>query len=341
MTTLDTDEENTRLRYAQLLHEVVFAADPLQAEAALAAAADLGREWVRHGVPPEEVADIHAEALLDLAQAHPELRFGEVAGQLTAPLMEAYMAYSLAFRQQLEKRAEALVNARLEQSRRLEAIGTLAAGIAHDFNNLLGSILGFNELLQDDLPPASRGEKYCQHIALAGGRARDLVQRMLAFARDLSDDPVPVELNGAIHEAMALLRASLPPKIHLEFDSLAPVAWVLAEPSEIQQVIVNLVVNAADAIGAQNGRVALSLGQGTSGFTLTVADNGEGIPTATLQRVFDPFFTTKEPGKGSGLGLSVVHGLVTKLGGDIAVSSLLGQGTTFTIHLPELVQDDT
>lgn len=338
---MDSGEETTRLRYAQLLHEVVFAEDPLLAEAALAAAADLGREWVRQGVPPEEVADIHAEALLDLAQAHPELRFGDVAGQLTAPLMEAYMAYSLAFRQQLEKRAEALVNARLEQSRRLEAIGTLAAGIAHDFNNLLGSMLGFNELLQDDVPPGSRGEKYCQHIALAGGRARDLVQRMLAFARDLSDDPVPVELNTAIHEAMALLRASLPPKINLGFASTVTAAWVLAEPSEIQQIIVNLAVNAADAIGEQNGRVTLALERGAAGFTLTVADDGEGMATATLQRVFDPFFTTKEPGKGSGLGLSVVHGLVTKLGGDIAVSSLLGQGTTFSIHLPELVQDDS
>lgn len=361
------DEQNrqVRVRYAQLLNTAVFHPDPLAVESALATAADLGREWLRQGIPPEEVTDIHHEALMTLAREHPELTLGDVAQHLTAPLMEAYMAYSLAFREQLEQRAAALVNARLEQSRRLEAIGTLAAGIAHDFNNLLGSILGFTELLRDDFSPQSRELRYCENITLAGERARDLVRRMLTFARDLSDEPVQVDLNAAIRETLGLLKASLPVHLQVCYRSTVASASVLAAPSEIQQIVMNLCINAADAIGARMGNIDIALDWGlppdTRGsaadpghstranvaaapsvgnpslyLVLKVSDTGEGMSEETRQRVFDPFFTTKAPGKGSGLGLSVVHGIVGKLGGLLDVQSTPGQGTQFMIWLPSL-----
>lgn len=329
-------------RYAGLLERAVFASDPLAAESALAEAADLGRELVARGIPLEEVTEIHHDALVRLAQADPELRLAQVASQVTAPLMEAYMAYSLAFREQLERRSEALVNARLEQSRRLEAIGTLAAGIAHDFNNLLGAIVGFGELLGDELASGSPGQRYLGFIRQASFRARDLIARLLTFARETSDSPVPVEVVALVRETLDLLRASLPPDVHLTFAPEVHEAWVLAEPSQIQQIVMNLCINAADAVPGGRGLIDVAVAlpgvreQQRPMVRLSVRDDGEGMTPEVQRRVFDPFFTTKAPGKGSGLGLSVIHGLVTKLGGIIAVVSTPGAGSRFDVELPWL-----
>lgn len=331
-------------RYAELLQRAVFAEEPLATEAALAEAADLGRELVALDIPLEEVGEMHHEALIRLASAHPELPLQQVAGRITVPLMEAYMAYSLAFRVQLERRAEAIVNARLEQSRRLEAIGTLAAGIAHDFNNILGAIVGFGELIADELPPDSAGGRYLGFIQQASFRARDLIARLLTFARNMADTPVPVEVVALIRETLNLLHASLPAGVRLNFDPAVATAWVLAEPSQIQQIVMNLCINAADAIGQRQGAIDVGLAlaptaDGRAMVRLTVRDNGEGMPPEVCQRVFDPFFTTKAPGKGSGLGLSVVHGLVGKLGGIIEMTSTPDVGSRFMIDLPQLMPD--
>jgi signal transduction histidine kinase len=331
-------------RYAELLQRAVFADDPLTIEAALCEAADLGRELVVLEMPLEEVGEMHHEALIQLGNTHPDLMLTQVAGRITVPLMEAYMAYSLAFRVQLEQRTEMIVNARLEQSRRLEAIGTLAAGIAHDFNNILGVIVGFSELLSDELPANSSAQNHLGFIQQASFRARDLIARMLTFARTMADTPVPVEVVTLIQDTMTLLRASLPIAIRLDFTPAVPAAWVLAEPSQIQQIVMNLCINAADAINNRQGVIAvgLSLVPSTAParamLRLTVQDDGEGMPPEICQRVFDPFFTTKAPGKGTGLGLSVIHGLVGKLGGMIAISSSPGAGSRFIIDLPQLVE---
>ncbi|MFD2111367.1 sensor histidine kinase [Thiorhodococcus fuscus] len=331
-------------RYAELLQGAVFAEDPLAAETALADAADLGRSLVANEIPLEEVGELHHEALVQLAQTHPDLPLSQIADLITAPLMEAYMAYSLAFREQLERQSEEIVNARLEQSRRLEAIGTLAAGIAHDFNNILGAILGFSELLNDELPPDSVGQQHLEFIQQASFRARDLIARMLTFAREMGDDPIEIELVALTRETLDLVRVSLPRDVQLDFEPSIGEAWVLAEPSQIQQIVMNLCINAAAAIGSTPGRIQVGIGLHTPAslaplVRLTVEDDGEGMNQEVRERVFDPFFTTKEPGKGSGLGLSVVHGLVGKLRGSISVSSEPGSGTRFTIDLPRLHQE--
>lgn len=335
--------------YAEVLQRAVFAKDAIMLEMALIEASDLGRDLIALEIPLEEVGELHHEALLHLAQANPNLPLGQVAARITAPLMEASMAYSLAFREQLEHRAMTLVNARLEQSRRLEAIGTLAAGIAHDFNNILGAILGFSELLEDDLAPESAGRRYVQYIQQASFRARDLIARMLAFARDLTDAPVPVEVIALVEETLTLLRASLPVNARVAFTAELDAAWVLAEPSQIQQIVMNLCINAADALGASGGHINIHLAPKLSPtdaahatperLCLTVSDDGEGMTPEVRERVFDPFFTTKAPGKGSGLGLSVVHGLVSKLGGQIELESEPGHGSRFVIELPRLVAE--
>lgn len=334
-------------RYAALLHRVVMADDAQVTESALVEAASLGQDLLALDVPLEEIGEMHDQALGLLAREHPELTLAAVAGRVTMPLIEVSMAYSLAFRQQLERRAQEAVNARLEQSRRLEAIGTLAAGIAHDFNNLLGSILGFSELISDDLPSDSSGQSYLELLQQAGFRARDLIARLLTFAREMSDRPEPVELVALIQDTLKLLRASLPPGIQLEFDTALAQVWVLAEPSQLQQIVMNLCINAADAMTGDQGciRIGIANAPGYQGFDpplhLSVSDDGEGMLPEVRERVFDPFFTTKEPSKGSGLGLSVVHGLVSKLGGQIELHSLPGQGCRFVIELPQMSPEDS
>jgi signal transduction histidine kinase len=342
-----SSEDIARL-YAEVLQRAVFAKDALALEMALTEASDLGRDLIALEIPLEEVGELHHEALVRLARANPQLPLSQVAARITAPLMEATMAYSLAFREQIEHRATTLVNTRLEQSRRLEAVGTLAAGIAHDFNNILGAILGFSELLEDELAPDSSGRRHLAYIQQASFRARDLIARMLTFARDLADSPVPVEVVALVRETLALLRASLPAGVQVAFTPGVEDAWVLAEPSQIQQIVMNLCINAADAIGQAQGHIEIGIEwirRPTSTATespgwvrLTVRDDGEGMTSEVCERVFDPFFTTKAPGKGSGLGLSVIHGLVGKLGGQIQIESAPGQGSRFVIDLPRLSQ---
>jgi len=333
--------------YAEVLQRAVFARDALALEMALTEASDLGRDLIALEIPLEEVGELHHEALMHLSRANPDLPLSQIAARITAPLMEATMAYSLAFREQLERRASALVNARLEQSRRLEAVGTLAAGIAHDFNNILGAILGFSELLEDELAPESAGRRHLAYIQQASFRARDLIARMLTFARDLADSPVPVEVVALVRETLALLRASLPAGVRVGFTPAVDEAWVLAEPSQIQQIVMNLCINAADAIGQAQGHIEIEIewverpeggaAERPDLVRLSVSDDGEGMTPEVRERVFDPFFTTKAPGKGSGLGLSVIHGLVGKLGGQIRIESAPGRGSRFVIELPRLI----
>jgi signal transduction histidine kinase len=342
ITMNDFSSDELAHAYTFILERSLFAPDPIALEVALSDAADLGRELLRREIPPEELAEVHHLALINLAEKRPDLKLREVVAHLSTPLIEAMMAYSLAFRERLERRSLAMVNARLEQSRRLEAIGTLAAGIAHDFNNILGAIAGFGELLQEDMPEGSGSRRHASLILQASSRARDLVARMLTFAREMPDEPVPVEIVSTLQGAIDLLRASLPPGTELVFEPSLCKDWILAEPSQIQQIIMNLCINAADALPEHKGRILVRLkeggepgyGQGT--VCLRVEDNGEGMSEEVTRRVFDPFFTTKAPGKGSGLGLSVVHGIVGKLGGSIKLSSQPGQGTAFVIQLPRI-----
>lgn len=340
-------------RYARLLHQAVLGDDPLLVETALAEAAELGREMMRAEIPLEEVSEIHHDALVALAQAHPQLLLAKVANRITAPLMEAYMAYSLTFREQLEHRTNAILNARIDQLRRLESIGTLAAGVAHEFNNILGSIIGFSELLTDEIEADKPGSQYLKHILQASFRARDLTARLLTFARDMPEVREPVDVVSVAAETLELLRATLPVSIRLTLEASVPQAWIMADASQIQQIIMNLCINAADAIQVRDGRIRIGIEPRLHGaateprsdsplepaqplLRLSVSDNGEGMTAETRARIFDPFFTTKAPGKGTGLGLSVIHGLVTSMGGTISLESTPGLGTRFSIDLPAL-----
>ncbi len=252
--------------------------------------------------------------------------------------------------QEAQRASEARMHVREAQSNRLEAIGTLAAGIGHEFNTILGIINGYAELLSDDFPSHSREGEKVRHIIASCFRARDLIVRMLDFARQRPIDPLSVDAVSLIKEALELIRVSLPPGVKIVFEPDLRQAHMVADPLQIHQIVMNLCTNAADAMNGQ-GRLRIGIRRSpllvTGGFfqrprfCLEVADNGCGMPAEVQQRAFDPFYTTKEPGKGSGLGLSVIYGIVSDLGGEIQIQSEVGVGTRFNIHLPLLEQDQS
>jgi len=237
----------------------------------------------------------------------------------------------------------------LRQSQKMEAIGTLAGGIAHDFNNILGAIMGYGELAQQKAPEGSSQRRYLDNIMHAAGRARALVDRILGFSRTGLAERVPVNIEWVVSETLELLRASLPPNIRLVRALSTGPAAVIGDETRLHQVTMNLCTNALQAM-PQGGELrvslepvrldaslALSRGRLSAGdyVRLTVSDTGSGIPAELVDRIFDPFFTTKRVGEGTGLGLSLVHGIVADLGGAIEVSSTPGEGTTFCIWLPK------
>ena len=236
----------------------------------------------------------------------------------------------------------------LRQAQKMEAIGTLAGGIAHDFNNILGAIVGYGELAQQQAPEGSSLRRYLDNIMHAAARARSLVDRILGFSRAGLAERVPIHVQAVVAETLELLQASLPPNVRLERDLVAANCAIIGDETRLHQVTMNLCTNAVQAM-PEGGvlcvtleEVALSAprrlrrGQLAAGdyAQLTVSDSGKGIPPEIVDRIFDPFFTTKPVGEGTGLGLSLVHGIVADLGGAIEVSSATGKGTTFRIWLP-------
>jgi CheY-like chemotaxis protein/anti-sigma regulatory factor (Ser/Thr protein kinase) len=221
----------------------------------------------------------------------------------------------------------------------MEAIGTLAGGIAHDFNNILGGIVGFTDMALLHAEPGSEVHGNLLHIRQGGRRAADLVQQILTFSRQSAAEKVPVLIAPIIRESLKLLRASLPATIAIDQQLTGADVRVLATPVQIQQIVMNLCTNAFHAMREQGGTLTVRLAEAGDGaeadrLSLTVADTGQGIDHDLLDRIFTPFFTTKKPGEGTGMGLSVVHGIVTDLGGEISVQSEPGRGTTFVVLLP-------
>jgi signal transduction histidine kinase/CheY-like chemotaxis protein len=242
-----------------------------------------------------------------------------------------------------------LLEAQLRQAQKMEAIGTLASGIAHDFNNILAAILGYSELTLDEVPPASPARQHLQRVIAAGVRAKELVQQILLFSRQTEQARQPLQLSPLVTEALALLRAALPATIELRQALADHVGTVMADPTQIHQVLLNLCTNAAQAMRDTGG--VLTVGLDTCErvadmpagaphlapgpyVRLTVRDTGPGMTPAILERIFEPFFTTKDVGEGTGLGLAVVHGIISNHGGAIRVDSAPGYGTTFTVYLP-------
>ncbi|MHB8766458.1 MAG: PAS domain-containing protein [Deferrisomatales bacterium] len=233
-------------------------------------------------------------------------------------------------------------------AQKLQAVGTLAGGIAHDFNNLLSAILGYAELALDDAPPGSPGAGYLDRVLRAGERAQELVQHLLAFSRQSEGGLRPARLGTVVEEALDFFRASAPPDLAVVWTNRALSDAVEIDAPEVRQAILHLCTNAAQAIGDQPGTVELSLDQVTLGggttrhpelapgryLRLRVVDTGPGMSDEVLRRAFDPFFTTREVGGGTGLGLSVVHGVAQSHGGAVEAESRLGHGTTLTLYLP-------
>ncbi len=240
------------------------------------------------------------------------------------------------------------LKAQLHQAERMEAIGTLAGGIAHDFNNILAAIIGYTELAKTHMPEESQAEANLDEVLKAGNRAKDLVKQMLTFSRQRKAEPRPLEINSVIKETIKLLRASIPTTIEIRKNIAKEASKVMADPTQIHQVLMNLCTNAAFAMSKEGGILGIGLEnidlktdkpkypdlRPGPYIRLTVSDTGTGMDEAVKARIFDPFFTTKGPGEGTGLGLSVVHGIVKSHGGIITVYSEPGKGATFHVLLP-------
>ncbi len=230
----------------------------------------------------------------------------------------------------------------------MEAIGTLAGGIAHDFNNILQPMLGYSEMLCQRLPADGSEQRYAERLRTAALRAKELVGHILAFSRQADHKVISVRLQAILKEVVQLCRSTMPSNIAIqtEIDNECPP--VLIDPSHLHQVAMNLVINGFHAMETTGGEIVVRLreevvaGNGPNGTTmapgryalLSVADTGCGIDPAIIDKIFDPYFTTKEQGKGTGLGLALVHGIVTECGGDIHIMSEVGRGTTVRVYLP-------
>ena len=236
------------------------------------------------------------------------------------------------------------------QSSRMEAIGTLAGGIAHDFNNILTAILGYTELGLASVPKGSRTQRNLQEVLTAGHRAKHLVLQILAFSRQSGQAKKPIAIHTVIQEALKLLRATIPSTIEIRHSFMTE-AYVLADPTQLHQVVINLCTNAEYAMRETGSLLEISLEdfevteenvpsvpglQVGPHIRLTIQDNGIGMSSDVLERMFDPFFTTKPIGEGSGMGLSVVHGIVANHGGVLLVDSERGKGTKIEVYLPAM-----
>jgi len=246
------------------------------------------------------------------------------------------------------------LEAQLREAQKMEAIGTLAGGIAHDFNNILAAIIGFTELAQDEVSQSSPTWQFLQRVLTAGQRAKELVQQILTFSRHHEPHRQPLRLHLLIQETLQLLRAALPSTIDIRAFLNTTSGTVVANPTQLQQVLMNLVNNAAYVMRTTGGVLEVHLDEvdippasttaspalplGPS-LRLTVRDTGAGMAPEVMARIFEPFFTTKGQGEGTGLGLAVAYGIIASHGGTITVASTPGQGTTFVIYLPRVAEE--
>lgn len=223
----------------------------------------------------------------------------------------------------------------LTQAQKMEAIGRLAGGVAHDFNNIMTAVMGYAQIASETLPPGSPAEDDLREILRAAGRASELTRQLLAFARRQVTQPRPVMLNVLVLETRKLLERLLGEDVDLVTDLAEGLPPVLVDPGQIEQVLVNLAVNARDAM-PKGGSLTIVTGRLDGEVLLDVTDTGIGIPTDQQASIFEPFFTTKEHGKGTGLGLATCYGIVRQAGGRIELSSESGRGSRFRVLLPAL-----
>ena len=270
------------------------------------------------------------------------------------PDPKAGVTYTIARDITEDKRAKeerSKLEAQLQQAQKMEAIGTLAGGIAHDFNNILGAIMGYTELCLLDAPEMSRLKTNLNQVLRATDRAKNLVRQILAFSRQSEQEEKPILLGPIVKEALKMLRASIPSTIEIRQNIGQEAGTILADPTQIHQVLMNLCTNAAHAMRETGGILEVILedvdlvgdlaekypDMEPGGYErLTVRDTGHGMEQSLLKRIFDPYFTTKEKGVGTGLGLAAVHGIVKSFNGGIVVESAPEKGATFQVLLPRV-----
>ena len=248
----------------------------------------------------------------------------------------------------LSERKVAKLQEQLTQAQKMEAIGTLAGGIAHDFNNILFPMFGYLEMMLEDVPKDNTLRDHLVEVFSGAKRARDLIKQILTFSRQSDHERKPLETQRVIKEALKLIKSSLPTTIEISKDIQKDCGLVLADPTQIHQIVMNLCTNAYHAMEETGGKLTITLKEVELAaedlkdpamipgphVCLTVADTGPGMEQSIIDRIFDPYFTTKEEGKGSGLGLAVIHGIVKNHGGYISVYSEPGRGAEFKVYLP-------
>ncbi len=276
----------------------------------------------------------------------------ETVYKRTEKLLEvnASLSEEISVRNEMEIQKQ-ILEKRLLQSQKMESIGNLAGGIAHDFNNILAAILGYTEICKIENPENRQLCEYLDEIETSGVRARELTQQILTFARKSDVEVSPVDILPVAIEVISFIRSSIPSSIQIKKD-LRSSSFISGNSTQIYQVILNLLTNAAAALGEGGGVIGVGLldievdssvvGTLPPGryIELTITDTGEGIDKEHLALIFEPYFTTKEKHKGTGMGLAVVHGIVTSYGGEIHVSSEIGKGTEFKVYLPALENED-
>lgn len=285
-----------------------------------------------------------------------ETRYAEASATVTDWVGEK--AYLISLRDVTERRLaeqeREQMNAHLQQLQRTESIGTLAGGIAHDFNNILSPIIGFTELTMDQVKADPIAKDYLEQIYQSGKRAKDLVKQILVFSRQGENEFQPILLTSIVKEILKMLRSTLPATIEIRQD-IAGRQIVMGEPTGIHQILMNLCTNAKHAMGENGGVLSVSVEDVNFSFEtvqknpelrqstyvrLRVEDTGHGMPPSVMEKIFEPYFTTKGKEGGTGLGLSVAHGIVKSHGGVITVKSKPGEGTAFDIYLPTSERDE-
>jgi signal transduction histidine kinase len=295
------------------------------------------------------------EPMLMIARNGEMIPIDDTAAPITddsGKLLGAVVAFQDIRQRRLAEDALRQAEDQLRQVQKMEAVGQLAGGMAHEFNNLLTAILGYTNLLQKSLDRDDVRYGYARQISDVSRRAASLIQHLLTFTRQQVLRPQLLDCNHVVRETEELLRPVLGAHIDLRHDLAPDLGLVEVDPAQLQQLLVNLLVNARDAmpdggeLRLETANVALQAGQGTRYLNappgayvkLTVSDTGVGMEAEVMSRLFEPFFTTKGIGKGTGLGLSVVYGIVQQNRGDIEVYSAPEAGATFTIYLPRIAQ---
>ncbi|MBU1567976.1 MAG: PAS domain-containing protein [Proteobacteria bacterium] len=268
--------------------------------------------------------------------------FRPAPGQLAMVLLDTSIQH------QAESEREKL-SQQLRQAQKMESLGVLAGGIAHDFNNLLTVIIGYSEFFLRDFPKGTLHARGFNNILVSAHRAKDLVNQILTFSRQSNADLMPLKIQSSVDEVLKMIRASIPTTIAIESDIEPQCGIILGNTTQVHQIIMNLCTNAYHAMENSGGILRVSVNMtsilpSTSPehqtippgeyVKLTVSDTGSGIGPDIIDKIFDPYFTTKEVGKGSGMGLSIAHGIINSYGGGITVKSAVGQGSTFSVYFP-------